>query len=369
MMHLLVFIFGFTGSLGKLISLDAGPLVFWRVAIGAVAVAAWMAAAGRFRRLPRGMWWKAVGVGTVAASHWLAFFAAIKLSTVSVALAVIATVPFFVGLIEPAVHRRPVDRRELALAGAVVVGLFLILQDAHAGQTPTGPRLVAGACVALLAALLGGTFSVFNSVLVRHADSANLTRVELFSAAAFTGLFVAVQSGGEVASAFAVPAEDVLWLVLLGVVATAFAFLMGIEVMRQLSPFTCAMAEVERLRAETPVIFVDVHGETTSEKTAMAYHLDGKVSAVVGTHTHVQTADERVLPGGTAFLCDAGMCGPLDSILGRRADAVVKKFLDALPSKFPIAGGPVQVCGALIEIDPSTGHAASISRFQKVLDV
>ena len=134
------------------------------------------------------------------------------------------------------------------------------------------------------------------------------------------------------------------------------------------NPFTCAMAEVERLRAETPVIFVDVHGETTSEKTAVARHLDGKVSAVVGTHTHVQTADERILPGGTAFLCDAGMCGPLDSILGRRADAVVKKFLDALPSQFPIAGGPVQVCGALIEIDTATGLAASISRFRKVLD-
>ncbi|MFZ9964653.1 MAG: TIGR00282 family metallophosphoesterase, partial [Terrimicrobiaceae bacterium] len=81
------------------------------------------------------------------------------------------------------------------------------------------------------------------------------------------------------------------------------------------NPFTCAMEEVERLRAETPVIFVDVHGETTSEKTAVARYLDGKVSAVVGTHTHVQTADERILPGGTAFLCDAGMCGPLDSIL------------------------------------------------------
>ena len=134
------------------------------------------------------------------------------------------------------------------------------------------------------------------------------------------------------------------------------------------NPFTCAMAEVERLRAETPVIFVDVHGETTSEKTAMARHLDGKVSAVVGTHTHVQTADERILPGGTAFLCDAGMCGPLDSILGRKADAVVQKFLDALPSQFPIARGPVQVCGALIEIDPSTGRAASISRFRQVLD-
>jgi calcineurin-like phosphoesterase len=128
------------------------------------------------------------------------------------------------------------------------------------------------------------------------------------------------------------------------------------------------MQEVERLRAETPVIFVDVHGETTSEKTAVARHLDGKVSAVVGTHTHVQTADERILPGGTAFLCDAGMCGPLDSILGRKADAVVQKFLDALPSQFPIARGPVQVCGALVEIDPVTGRAASISRFRQVLD-
>jgi calcineurin-like phosphoesterase len=116
------------------------------------------------------------------------------------------------------------------------------------------------------------------------------------------------------------------------------------------------------------VIFVDVHGETTSEKTAVARLLDGKVSAVVGTHTHVQTADERILPGGTAFLTDAGMCGPLDSILGRQADAVVKKFLDSMPSKFHIAGWPVQVCGALIEIDPTTGRAASISRFRRVLE-
>lgn len=134
------------------------------------------------------------------------------------------------------------------------------------------------------------------------------------------------------------------------------------------NPFPAALAEAERLRAETPVIFVDVHGETTSEKTAVARLLDGKVSAVVGTHTHVQTADERILPGGTAFLTDAGMCGPLDSILGRQADAVVKKFLDSMPSKFHIAGWPVQVCGALIEIDPTTGRAASIARFRRVLE-
>lgn len=134
------------------------------------------------------------------------------------------------------------------------------------------------------------------------------------------------------------------------------------------NPFPAALAEAERLGKETPVIFVDVHGETTSEKTAVARLLDGKVSAVVGTHTHVQTADERILPGGTAFLTDAGMCGPLDSILGRRSDAVVQKFLDSMPSKFPVAGWPVQVCGALIEIDPATGRAASISRFRRVLE-
>jgi hypothetical protein len=134
------------------------------------------------------------------------------------------------------------------------------------------------------------------------------------------------------------------------------------------NPFPAALAEAERLRAETPVIFVDVHGETTSEKAAMAWHLDGKVSAVVGTHTHVQTADERILPGGTAFLCDAGMCGPVDSILGRETAAVLKKFNNCMPCKFPIAHGAVQVCGALIEIDPATGKAASITRFKRLVE-
>ncbi|MDX2079393.1 MAG: TIGR00282 family metallophosphoesterase [Terrimicrobiaceae bacterium] len=133
------------------------------------------------------------------------------------------------------------------------------------------------------------------------------------------------------------------------------------------NPFAAAAAEVERLRAETPVIFVDVHGETTSEKTAMARHLDGSVSAVIGTHTHVQTADERIFPGGTAFLCDAGMCGPEDSILGREPEAIIKRFIDCMPVAFPIAKGPVHVCGALIEIDPSSGRAVSISRVREVV--
>ena len=132
--------------------------------------------------------------------------------------------------------------------------------------------------------------------------------------------------------------------------------------------FTTAMAEVERLREETPVIFVDVHGETTSEKIAVGRYLDGKVSAVVGTHTHVQTADEQILPGGTAFLCDAGMCGPVNSILGREHGPVIQKFLDCMPSKFPVGRGQAKVCGALVVIDPVTGLASSIERFHRIVE-
>jgi len=128
------------------------------------------------------------------------------------------------------------------------------------------------------------------------------------------------------------------------------------------NPFTVADAEVARLREETPVILVDFHAETTSEKIAMGHHLAGKVSAVLGTHTHVQTADERILDGGTAFLCDAGMCGPEQSVLGRDPTSVIRRFLTAMPTPFPIARGPVLVCGAIIDVDETTGRATSIER-------
>jgi metallophosphoesterase (TIGR00282 family) len=128
------------------------------------------------------------------------------------------------------------------------------------------------------------------------------------------------------------------------------------------NPFLAASEEIERLRKETHVIIVDVHGETTSEKIAMGRHLDGLASLVVGTHTHVQTADERIFPKGTGFLCDAGMCGPEDSILGRDCDAVVGQFVNSMPAKFPVARGPVMACGVLVDVDPETGKAKSIRR-------
>ena len=112
----------------------------------------------------------------------------------------------------------------------------------------------------------------------------------------------------------------------------------------------------------TRFVGLDVHGETTSEKIAMGRFLDGKVSAVLGTHTHVQTADEQILPGGTAFLCDAGMCGPTNSILGRAVEPIMSRFVSNLPAAFPVAGGEVQLHGALVQIDEKTGRAVRITR-------
>src|SRR6202049_1562913 len=105
------------------------------------------------------------------------------------------------------------------------------------------------------------------------------------------------------------------------------------------NPFRAMDETVARIREETRSIIVDVHGDTTSEKIAMGRFLDGKVSAVIGTHTHVQTADEQILPGGTAFLCDAGMCGPVNSILGRAIEPIVSRFMSNLPVTFPVATG------------------------------
>ena len=133
------------------------------------------------------------------------------------------------------------------------------------------------------------------------------------------------------------------------------------------NPFGAMDAAVTEMRAETPVILVDVHGETTSEKIAMGRFLDGRVSAVFGTHTHVQTADEQIFPGGTAFLCDAGMCGPADSVLGRAVDPIVQRFISNLPAAFPVARGQVRLCGAVLCVDEETGRALSITRLNEVV--
>ncbi len=134
------------------------------------------------------------------------------------------------------------------------------------------------------------------------------------------------------------------------------------------NPFLAVEAEAKRLRTEgIQMIFVDLHAETTSEKIAMGWALDGLVSVVAGTHTHVQTADERVLPGGTGCLTDAGMCGPDDSVLGRSVESVVWRFRTGMPTRFPIASGPVRLCGLVAEIDPASGCCLGIARFNRLL--
>ena len=130
-------------------------------------------------------------------------------------------------------------------------------------------------------------------------------------------------------------------------------------------PFRAADEALADIRREASIVFVDMHAEATSEKVAMGRFLDGRVSAVVGSHTHIQTADETVLPGGSAYLTDAGMCGPEDSVLGVRTDRVVERFLTQMPTRFEVAAGAVLVQGAVIDIDGETGRARSIRRVRE----
>ena len=135
------------------------------------------------------------------------------------------------------------------------------------------------------------------------------------------------------------------------------------------NPYTRGYEEALRLReAGADAVLVDFHGETTSEKIAMGYRMDGVASAVIGTHTHVQTADERILPGGTAYLTDAGMCGSRDGVIGRDAGNVLYGLITNLPNRFPIGGFPAMANGVIIEVDTATGKATRMERITRIYD-
>ena len=140
-------------------------------------------------------------------------------------------------------------------------------------------------------------------------------------------------------------------------------------------PFTTADRLLATIPADVPFVLVDMHAETTSEKIAFGWYLDGRVTAVVGTHTHVVTADERVLPKGTAYITDVGMTGPHDGVIGMDRNGIVKKFLDGLPARFVVASGNVQMNAVLIDVDESAPHneagrfaAKSIKRLRLLID-
>ena len=131
-------------------------------------------------------------------------------------------------------------------------------------------------------------------------------------------------------------------------------------------PFRTAERELARLKLVTPVIVVDMHAEATSEKVAMGWFLDGQVSCVFGTHTHIPTADERVLPNGTAFITDVGMTGPYDSVIGRRVDQILERFLSSMPHKSEVADANIQLRGLLVDVNPATGKATAVERLTKI---
>lgn len=133
---------------------------------------------------------------------------------------------------------------------------------------------------------------------------------------------------------------------------------------RYTNPFHVLDTILTEVKSETPSVILDFHAEATSEKMAMGWHADGKVGAVIGTHTHVQTADERVLPKGTAYITDVGMTGPHDSVIGSRIEQVVESFLTMMPARFGVAKGNIKLCAVQIELDDETGLAVSIERIQ-----
>jgi metallophosphoesterase (TIGR00282 family) len=130
-------------------------------------------------------------------------------------------------------------------------------------------------------------------------------------------------------------------------------------------PFRTADALLEQIPSSVKLRIVDMHAEATSEKQALGWYLDGRVTAVVGTHTHISTADETVLPQGTAYVTDLGMTGPYDSVIGIEKKSVIKKFLDQIPARFEVAKGDVRFCAVLIEADPQSGRALGIQRIQR----
>lgn len=129
-------------------------------------------------------------------------------------------------------------------------------------------------------------------------------------------------------------------------------------------PFRVGEREMGRLRQETSIIIVDLHAEATAEKLAFAWHFDGEVSAIIGTHTHVQTADERVLPGGTAYITDVGMVGSRDSVIGMEKEGSIERFLTQMPKKLRVASGPLELCAVVVEIDERDGVAKGIRRLK-----
>lgn len=233
LLHLVVVIFGFTGVLGKLISIDSAPLVSYRLAIAVAAIGVYLAWRKSALKMPRRALLLTLSTGVIVAIHWTFFFESIKQSTVSIALVCLSTGTFFTSLIEPVLFRRAVRLYEILLGMSALLGILFVFRFESGYQV--------GIVYGLIASFLGALFTVINGKLVGRYDAATLSFYELSAglASLMVYLLVIERAGFET---FVLSPSDAVYLLLLGVVCTAFAFLASIQVMRTLSPFTVVLA-------------------------------------------------------------------------------------------------------------------------------
>ena len=232
-MHFVILIFGFTGILGKLITIEATPLVFWRTLIGGGAIYIWLKVRRKVSKKSTSDVLKMGGIGLLVAIHWITFFASIKISNVSVALTMLATSPMFIGFLEPLIFKRKIDWRELTVAGVVLLGVGTIFSF----DTTYHMGMILG----IISAFFASLFATFNGVLIKTHDASNISLVELLSASAaiFLLLFFTGEVNGDL---FVLSGQDWFWITILALVATSFAFIAFTSVMKVLTPFTTSVA-------------------------------------------------------------------------------------------------------------------------------
>ena len=232
-MHFVILIFGFTGILGKLITIEAIPLVFWRTLIGGGAIYVWLKVRRKVSKKSTSDILKMGGIGLLVAIHWITFFASIKISNVSVALTMLATSPMFIGFLEPLIFKRKIDWRELTVAAVVLVGVGTIFSF----NTSYHEGMILG----IISAFFASLFATFNGVLIKTHDASNISLVELLTASA--AIFILLFFTGEVNwELFVLSSQDWFWITILALVATSFAFIAFTSVMKVLTPFTTSVA-------------------------------------------------------------------------------------------------------------------------------
>ena len=233
LMHFVILIFGFTGILGKLITIEAIPLVFWRTLIGGGAIYVWLKLRREISKKTHLDLLKMGGIGLLVAIHWITFFASIKASNVSVALTMLATSPMFIGFLEPLIFKRKIDWRELTVAAVVLLGVGTIFSF----NTTYHEGMILG----IISAFFASLFATFNGVLVKTHDASNISLVELLTAS--VAIFMLLLFTGEVNwDLLMLSNQDWFWILILALVATSFAFIAFTSIMTVLTPFTTSVA-------------------------------------------------------------------------------------------------------------------------------